>query len=76
MTGSYNRYKATLDQVAAYSESFREAEIRFNAGASTSVDYIIAKNNIDNANTSLSAVKYDYIFRTKILDFYQNKPLW
>jgi outer membrane protein len=76
MIASYNRYQASIEQVAAYAASFKAAEARFNEGASTSVDYVIAKNNIDRANTSLSSNKYDYIFRTKILDFYQNKLLW
>jgi len=76
MLAAYSRYQASIEQVAAYQVSFRAAEIRFNAGASTSVDYIIAKNNIDRANINLTANKYDYIFRTKILDFYQDKALW
>ena len=46
--------KGTLEQVKAYGESFRTAEIRFNAGAITSVDYVIAKNNFDRANINLS----------------------
>lgn len=76
MTAAKNRYLALLDQVAAYTESFHAAEARFNAGASTSVDYLIAKNNLDRANVNLIIARYDYILRTKILDYYQGKPLW
>lgn len=76
MTAALNRYQALVDQVAAYAESFRAAEARFNAGASTSVDYLIAKNNLDRANVNLIIARYDYVLRTKILDYYQNKPLW
>jgi len=70
---AYGQYKGYLDQVHAYGESFRTAEIRFNAGAITSVDYVIAKNNFDKANTNLSAAQYNYIFRTKILEYYQGR---
>ena len=39
----------------------------------------IAKNPDDvfkyTAKGNLVAAKYDFIFRTKILDYYQNKPL-
>jgi outer membrane protein len=76
MTASMNKYQALVEQVAAYTESFNAADVRYNAGASTIVDYIIVKNNLDRARTNLIIAKYDYILRTKILDYYQNKPLW
>jgi outer membrane protein len=76
MTAAQDRYKALTDQVEAYKESFRSAEIRFNEGVITSVDYIIAKNNLDRANLNLISARYDYVLRTKILDYYQSKPLW
>ena len=76
MNAARERYYATVDQVAAFTESFRAAEVKFNAGSITSVDYLVAKNNLDRANTSLIVVRYDYVLRTKILDYYQAKPLW
>jgi outer membrane protein len=44
-------------------------------GAINSTEYNIAKANLDRANGNLVQSKYDYVFRTKILDFYMNKPL-
>ena len=76
MTAAQDRYKILTEQVAAFQESFRSAEIRFNEGAITSVDYLIAKNNFDRANINLISGRYDYVLRTKILDYYQSKPLW
>ena len=76
MTAAQNRYTVLTEQVTAFQESFRIAEIRFNEGAITSVDYIIAKNNLDRANLNLISARYDYVLRTKILDYYQSKPLW
>ena len=76
MTAAQNRYSVLTEQVAAFQESFRIAEIRFNEGAITSVDYIIAKNNLDRSNLNLISARYDYVLRTKILDYYQSKPLW
>jgi outer membrane protein len=73
LRSAYGQYKGYLDQVNAYGESFRTAEIRFNAGVITSVDYVIAKNNFDRANTNLAAARYNYIFRTKILEYYQGR---
>jgi outer membrane protein len=70
-----NRYRATQAQVTQLEQAFRVAESRFNAGALNSTDYNVAKGNLDRARASLVQTKYDYVFRTKILDFYQNKPL-
>ena len=75
LVASGNRYRATLAQVQAFEAAFGASESRFDAGAINSVEYNIAKTNLDRARASLVQAKYDYVFRTKILDFYQNKPL-
>lgn len=72
MTNAYERYKTLLNQVNAYETSFKAAEARFTAGVGTSVDYIIAKSNLDRANINLIAAKYDFVLRKKVLDYYQN----
>jgi outer membrane protein len=76
MLSAFDRYKVSLEQVSAYEESFHAAEIRFNNGVGTSVDYLVARVNYDRANINLVIAKYDYVLRTKILDFYQGKQLW
>lgn len=70
------RYKTLLQQTVNYEQSFKAATVRFNEGVSNSIDYLTAKNNLDRANSNLIAARYDYVLRTKILDFYQAKPLW
>lgn len=76
MKAAQERYRVLTDQVNAFTLSFRAAEVRFDAGLGTSVDYLISKNNLDRANINLVNARYDYVLRTKILDYYQNKPLW
>lgn len=76
MTATYNRYKTVLQQVDAFQESFRTAEARFNEGVLNSVEYLTAKNNLDRSNINLIIAKYEYVFRTRLLDFYQGKPIW
>ncbi|HEX8332215.1 MAG TPA: TolC family protein [Segetibacter sp.] len=73
MTGALDRYKTLERQVRDFEESFRTAEVRFNAGALTQIDYLIAKNNVDRAKNNLIIARYDYLFRTKILDYYQGR---
>lgn len=75
MSNSAKRYSATSNQVRALTEAFRVAQSRFDAGAINSVEYNIAKANLDKASSNLIQSKYDYVFRTKILDFYMSRPL-
>jgi outer membrane protein len=76
LTSAQEKYKLLQQQESAFEESFRTAEVRFNAGAITSVDYLIAKNNLNRTQTNLITAKYDFVLREKILDFYAGKPLW
>ncbi len=72
-TSASERYKTLLQQVEAYTESFRAAEILFNAGVGNSIDYLTAKNNLDRANINAIAAKYDYVLRMRVLDYYRGR---
>jgi outer membrane protein len=76
MNTAAERHKTLLEQADAFSESFRAAEIRFNNGVGNSIDYLTAKNNLDRSNINLINARYDFVLRTKLLDYYQGKPLW
>lgn len=71
MTTAWDKYKILQEQVASFEESFRGAEVRFNLGALNSVEYLIAKNNLDRASINLTIARYEYLLRTKVLDFYK-----
>jgi len=73
MVSAYKQYKFYTDQAAAYAESFRVQNIRFTEGVITSDVYIQAKTRSDAAAISLAAARYAYVFRTKVLDYYQGK---
>ncbi|MDB5196726.1 MAG: TolC family protein, partial [Flaviaesturariibacter sp.] len=73
MTNAYDRYKLLLQQVAAYTQSFNAAEVRYKSGVGTSYDYLIAKDRLDRANTNLITAQYDFVFRKKVLEYYSKK---
>lgn len=75
MVNAANKYEASSTQVSALEESFRASESRFNAGTIDFVSYNLQKTNLDKARLALIQVKYDFVFRTKILDYYQGKSL-
>ena len=73
--GGLKRYNATAKAVDAMKESFKYAEQRFNVGMVNTNDYNDSKNKVAKAESDLLQAKYEYIFKTKVLDFYQGKPL-
>ena len=42
-------------------------------GAMNSVEYLIVKNNLDRATINFTTARYDYLLRTRVLDFYQGR---
>lgn len=68
-------YQANTKRVASLEEAFRAAEARFNAGAVNAVEYQVATNNLFQARNELIRAKYEFIFRTKLLEFFMGKPL-
>ena len=68
-------YEATQKRVASLEESFRATEQQYNVGSANFVDYQVASNNLFAARADLVRSKYEYIFRTKILDFYLGNPI-
>ena len=70
---AYKSYKFYVQQAAAFKESFRVTNLRFEQGVIASDVYILAKGNSDRAEVNLAAAKYIYLFRTKVLDYYQGK---
>lgn len=75
LLAAQKRYAATKVQVAALQEAFRVNEQRFNLGALNSLDYNLAKTNLNVAESDLIQAKYQYVFQSKILDFYQGKSI-
>lgn len=68
-------YNSARKQVEALEESFRATEKRYNNQVSTYIEYQVANNNLFAARSDLLRAKYDYIFKLKVLDFYQGETL-
>ena len=69
------RYVSSEKAVTSMEEAFRYTEEKFNVGMVNSVEYNQSKNNLSMARSELLQAKYEYIFRTKILEFYNGVPL-
>lgn len=73
METAYNQYLILQDQVAAFAESFRVNDVRFNNGVSNFIEYVISKNNLDNSRISLANAKYEYLLRVQVLEYFRGK---
>jgi outer membrane protein len=69
------KYKASGKAIKAASESFNSASVKYESGKSTVMEYNEANNRLLKSRSEEIQAKYDYIFRTKILDFYNGIPI-
>jgi outer membrane protein len=69
------KYKASQQAIKATSESFNYAKERYETGKSSVFEFNEAKTKLIRSQSEEVQAKYDYIFRTKILDFYNGTPI-
>jgi len=69
------KYNASSKAVSSTEESFRYVEQKFNLGMVTPVDYNAGKTQLLKAQSDMSQAKYEYLFKTKVLDFYKGIPI-
>ena len=72
---SLNQYQASMFSVASLQESFKNIQNKFNFGAATSFEVEQVRGRLFNAKSNLINSKYNFVFRSKVLDFYMGKPL-
>lgn len=68
-------FNSSQRQVQAREEAYRMTKQRYDIGASNYVEYQVAENELYRAKSDLARAKYNFIFRKKLLDFYQGKPI-
>lgn len=69
------KYNSSLERVNAQTESFKYTQQKFDVGMMTSFDYNNSKKDLTKAQSDLLQAKYDFIFKTTILDFYMGNPI-
>lgn len=68
-------YSSSLKQVNAREEAYRMTKQRFEIGAANYVEFRISETDLFQAKSDLARAKYNFIFRKKLLDFYQGKTI-
>ena len=68
-------YLANKKSYESSQKSYFSLQKRFDAGLVTNFDLQQSKNSVATAESDMARAKYTYVFRVKILDFYQGKAL-
>lgn len=69
------KYKASEKSLAASQESFRYTQQKFDVGLVTTVDFNLAKTQLARVQSDLLQAKYEYLFKSNVLQFYRGKPI-
>ena len=69
------KYISTEKTVTANQEAFLYSQEKYAIGASSVVELNLAKTKLFKAKSDVVQAKYEYIFKTKVLDFYQGKGM-
>lgn len=63
-------YEASRVSLESQQEAFKNAQERYNLGAMTLFDFDLVRNRLVSAESALIRAKYDFVFKTKVLQFY------
>jgi len=69
------QFEASQVSLAAQNESFKNAQESYNSGVMNSFEFEQVRNRLVNAEANLINAKYNFVFTTKVLDFYLGKSL-
>lgn len=72
---SGKKLMALGEQMDLEQRTYSDMEKKYSVGVLSATDFLIEKNNYNRVSMSLIQAKYDYLLRTKMVDFYLGKPL-
>ncbi len=72
---SFSQYQQAIKQLDALELALDNTQKQFEVGLANSLDFLISKNNLARAQFDLIRFKYDYIFKSKVLEFYSGNPI-
>ncbi|SDJ20898.1 outer membrane protein [Flavobacterium noncentrifugens] len=73
--GAFNSYESAVVALEARESAFNYAKERYAVGMMNAFDFNQAQSLFSNAQSEVLRTKYDYIFRTKIVEFYFGIPI-
>ncbi len=72
---AYKAFEAAKTSLKSQKLAFKNAQERYNIGVMNAFELEQSRVRLVNAESTLINAKYDFVFKTKVLDFYMGKPL-
>ncbi|MBT8289164.1 MAG: TolC family protein [Flavobacteriaceae bacterium] len=72
---AFKAFEAAKKSLASQELAFNNSQERYSIGALNAFDLEQTRFRLINAQSSLVNAKYDFVFKTKVLDFYLGKPI-
>ena len=72
---AFKAYQAAIKSLESQKLAFNNAKERYDLGNMTAFDLEQSRVQLINAQSSLINAKYDFVFKTKVLDFYIGKTI-
>ncbi len=69
------KWTAIEEQMTLEKRTYSDMEKKFTFGALDATTFLIEKNNYNRVTMALIQAKYDYVLKTKMVNFYLGKPL-
>ena len=75
LSAAANSYEAAKRSTVAQRLAYNNTKTKFDVGSANTFELLTAKNRLDIAVTEELVAQYDYIFRTKVIDYYLGKTI-
>lgn len=72
---AYQMYELLVTEENKAEEALRQMEMKYDVGAVTYYDYQIAVGNLYQARAERLRARYEYVYRTKVMDYYAQRDL-
>ena len=70
-----SKFESSTQAASAASESFALATAKYENGKSSVTEFNEAKNQYLKARSDLAQARYEYLYQTRLLDFYRGRGL-
>jgi len=75
MKAEAKKFEAGETKLKSAEALFKESDISYQAGGMSFFDYNTARTSYINAQSDWLQAKYEYIFQTKVFEYYMGKPV-
>ena len=73
---AYEKYKLLVTEEEKAEEALRQMVVKYEVGAVTYYEYQIAVANLFQARAERLRARYEYVYRTKVIDYYAGIREW